>query len=63
MRFHAPYMEWAKTRPSPRFDLAGSNVLAVRATDAAGDRQPDSPVWNEGGYGNNVVHRIGVKVV
>ena len=56
------------TGPSTwRFDWtpprAGSHELAVRATDAAGDRQPESPVWNEGGYGNNVVHRIGVEVV
>jgi DMSO/TMAO reductase YedYZ molybdopterin-dependent catalytic subunit len=41
---------------------AGSHVLAVRASDAAGHRQPQSSVWNEGGYGNNVVHRIGVNV-
>jgi DMSO/TMAO reductase YedYZ molybdopterin-dependent catalytic subunit len=50
-----------------RFDWTpprvGSHRLAVRATDAAGDRQPESAVWNEGGYGNNVVHRIGIEVV
>jgi DMSO/TMAO reductase YedYZ molybdopterin-dependent catalytic subunit len=40
----------------------GDHALAVRATDAAGHRQPEAPVWNEGGYGNNVVHRIGVTV-
>ena len=56
------------TGPSTwRFDWtpprAGSHTLAVRATDADGDRQPESPVWNEGGYGNNVVHRIGIEVV
>ncbi|CAN5123142.1 hypothetical protein BH23CHL9_BH23CHL9_15390 [soil metagenome] len=47
-----------------RFDWtppgAGTHALAVRATDAAGHRQPTSPVWNEGGYGNNAVHRISV---
>ena len=41
---------------------AGSHTLAVRATDAGGEGQPDSPIWNEGGYGNNVVHRITVEV-
>jgi aspartate/methionine/tyrosine aminotransferase len=29
----APYMEWAKTRPKPRIDLAGSNLLACRLED------------------------------
>ena len=43
--------------PSP-----GSHILAVRATDAGGHRQPETPVRNEGGYGNNVVHRITVEV-
>ena len=37
---------------------AGRHTLAVRATEAGGDGQPDSPIWNEGGYGNNVIHRI-----
>jgi len=38
MRFHAPYMEWAKKRPSPRFDLAGSNVSACSIDDLDGAR-------------------------
>lgn len=29
-------MAWAKTRPSPRFDLAGSNVLTCSITDLPG---------------------------
>jgi len=37
-RFHAPYMEWAKKRPSPRFDLAVSNVLACSLEDIEGAR-------------------------
>jgi aspartate/methionine/tyrosine aminotransferase len=32
----APYMAWAKSRPVPRFDLAGSNVLACSIEDLAG---------------------------
>ncbi len=31
-------MEWAKHRPSPRFDLAGSNVLACTLDDLPGAR-------------------------
>ena len=38
MRFHAPYMEWAKKRPSATYDLAGSNVLACTIDDLAGAR-------------------------
>lgn len=38
-RYHAPYMEWAKSRPSPRFDLAGSNVLACSVDDLPGARE------------------------
>ena len=32
-------MEWAKTRPSPRFDLAGSNVLACSVDELEGARE------------------------
>lgn len=38
-RFYAPYMEWAKMRPSPQFDLAGSNVLPCSIDDLAGSRE------------------------
>jgi aspartate/methionine/tyrosine aminotransferase len=33
LRYHAPYMEWAKTRPAPEIDLAGSNILACSLED------------------------------
>ncbi|MDQ3347430.1 MAG: aminotransferase class I/II-fold pyridoxal phosphate-dependent enzyme [Acidobacteriota bacterium] len=38
-RFHAPYVQWAATRTSARFDLAGSAVLAssAEALHAAAD--------------------------
>jgi aspartate/methionine/tyrosine aminotransferase len=38
MRFHAPYMEWAKKRPAATFDLAGSNVLSCSIDDLEGAR-------------------------
>ena len=38
MRFHAPYMEWAKKRPAAMFDLAGSNVLSCSLADLEGAR-------------------------
>src|SRR3954467_3974526 len=36
LRYHAPYMEWAKTRPAPEIDLAGSNILACSLDDLPG---------------------------
>jgi aspartate/methionine/tyrosine aminotransferase len=36
LRFHAPYMEWAKTRPAAEIDLAGSNILACSLDDLPG---------------------------
>ena len=34
MRFHAPYLEWVKKRPSPRFDLAGFLSALLNARGA-----------------------------
>jgi DMSO/TMAO reductase YedYZ molybdopterin-dependent catalytic subunit len=36
--------------------------LAIRATDAAGNTQPDAPEWNAGGYANSSVQRVHVIV-
>jgi aspartate/methionine/tyrosine aminotransferase len=38
-RAAAPYMEWAKTRPRPAIDLAGSNLLACTLDDLPGARE------------------------
>lgn len=35
----APYMEWAKSRPRPRIDLAGSNLLPCTLDDLPGARE------------------------
>ncbi|HEX7197283.1 MAG TPA: sulfite oxidase [Candidatus Limnocylindria bacterium] len=48
-------LPWSPTHP-------GRHLLEVRATDEAGNRQPTEPIWNEGGYGNNVIHRVTVEV-
>jgi sulfite oxidase len=45
------------TPPAP-----GTYRLIVRARDSAGNRQPLEPVWNELGYGNNVAHRITLRI-
>lgn len=42
--------------------VPGDRLLQVRATDAAGETQPDAPRWNQGGYMNNAVHRVAVTV-
>jgi DMSO/TMAO reductase YedYZ molybdopterin-dependent catalytic subunit len=39
---------------------AGPHILVARATNAAGNAQPDRPLWNARGYGNSSVHRIAV---
>jgi DMSO/TMAO reductase YedYZ molybdopterin-dependent catalytic subunit len=40
----------------------GRHTLRARATDAAGNVQPDIPPWNRLGYGNNAVEVIYVDV-
>ena len=51
MRFHAPYMEWAKKRPAARFDLAGSNVSACSIDDLEGWREAIALTGsNDNGY-------------
>ena len=39
MSGRAPYMEWAKTRPRPEVDLAGSNLLACTLDELPGARE------------------------
>ena len=36
----------------------GRHTLRARATDAAGNMQPDVPPWNRLGYGNNAIEVI-----
>ena len=51
LRFHAPYMEWAKQRPSPRYDLAISNILGCTLDDLPGARDAiDFSGRNDNGY-------------
>ncbi|MGP8099852.1 MAG: sulfite oxidase, partial [Candidatus Cybelea sp.] len=40
----------------------GRHTLRARATDAAGNVQPELPSWNRLGYGNNAVELIFVHV-
>ncbi len=49
-------LAWSPARP-------GACEIVARATDGDGNVQPLESVWNELGYGNNVVHRVMVEVV
>jgi sulfane dehydrogenase subunit SoxC len=40
----------------------GRHTLSARATDASGRTQPDHPLWNRGGFANNLVQRVEVVV-
>jgi DMSO/TMAO reductase YedYZ molybdopterin-dependent catalytic subunit len=40
----------------------GRHTIRARATDAAGNVQPDSPPWNRLGYGNNAIEVLYVDV-
>lgn len=42
---------------------AGRHVIRTRATDAAGNVQPDQAEWNRLGYGNNAIQAVPIKVV
>ena len=53
--WHGWSFEW---RP----DAPGEYELCCRATDSAGNRQPDPAPWNLGGYANNAVQRVPVTV-
>jgi hypothetical protein len=42
--------------------VPGRHTLRARATDAAGNVQPDTPPWNRLGYGNNAIEVLYVDV-
>jgi DMSO/TMAO reductase YedYZ molybdopterin-dependent catalytic subunit len=54
------WQHWHAPIPLP---ASGAAVLRVRATDTAGNVQPETPtLWNPGGYGANAIHRVAVWV-
>jgi hypothetical protein len=55
--------DWQRWHASVPLPASGAAVLRVRATDTAGNVQPETPAnWNPGGYGGNAIHRIAVWV-
>jgi DMSO/TMAO reductase YedYZ molybdopterin-dependent catalytic subunit len=53
---------WRGWRYEWNADEPGEYVLCCRATDEAGNVQPDEPIWNVGGYSNNALQRVPVTV-
>jgi DMSO/TMAO reductase YedYZ molybdopterin-dependent catalytic subunit len=53
------WQDWSFDWPAAR---TGRHTLRARATDAAGNVQPDLPPWNRLGYGNNAIEVIYVDV-
>jgi DMSO/TMAO reductase YedYZ molybdopterin-dependent catalytic subunit len=53
--WHEWSFDWHSAEP-------GRQTLRARATDAAGNVQPDVPPWNRLGYGNNAVEVVYVDV-
>ena len=46
-----------------RLEQAGPVAIRARATDIAGQTQPERAEWSRLGYGNNSIHSVTVQVV
>ncbi len=53
------WQQWRYTWDSPK---AGAHTIAVRATDSAGNTQPDQTPWNKSGYLWNGIDRVRCEV-
>ncbi|HVJ14227.1 MAG TPA: sulfite oxidase [Polyangiaceae bacterium] len=54
---------WQRWELLTRVDHPGRVIVRVRATDRAGNVQPERAEWNAQGYGNNAMHRVPIRVV
>ncbi len=65
LRVRAPYLEWAKTRPAAKFDLAGSNILPCSIDDLPGAADALALAGrNDEGYApliESIAHRYAVE--
>jgi len=60
----SPAFHWTWRGWSYQWDATpGEHVLCCRARDEAGNAQPDEADWNVGGYANNGIQRVPVRVV
>jgi DMSO/TMAO reductase YedYZ molybdopterin-dependent catalytic subunit len=53
---------WRAWRAGVAVPRAGTLTVMARATDVAGETQPMDARANAGGYGNNSIHRVSVRV-
>jgi DMSO/TMAO reductase YedYZ molybdopterin-dependent catalytic subunit len=52
---------WQPWELNTRVDR-GETSIKARATDMAGNTQPEAPNWNRCGYGNNIIQQIAVLI-
>jgi hypothetical protein len=50
---------WRKCELITRLDQAGASDMRARATDQAGNTQPERAEWNNLGHGNNSIQQEG----
>jgi DMSO/TMAO reductase YedYZ molybdopterin-dependent catalytic subunit len=53
---------WQRWELPARLTRPGSTTIRARATDLAGQTQPDQPQWNPLGYANNAIHKVRLTV-
>lgn len=53
---------WRRWQCPWDLDRRGTARMRSRAVDAAGNGQPDMPVWNRLGYANNAIHGVDIIV-
>ena len=53
---------WQPWELSARLAGPGNITIRARATDLAGQTQPDQPQWNPLGYANNAIHEVRLAV-
>jgi DMSO/TMAO reductase YedYZ molybdopterin-dependent catalytic subunit len=53
---------WQRWELITRTPGAGPATLRARATDIAGNTQPERPEWNRLGYGSNTIHEVSIRV-
>jgi hypothetical protein len=51
---------WQWWELTTRIERPGTTTLRARAADLAGHTQPEAPVWNRQGYGNNAIQEVRV---
>jgi DMSO/TMAO reductase YedYZ molybdopterin-dependent catalytic subunit len=53
---------WQRWELLTRTAEGGLATVRARATDLAGNTQPEHPEWNRLGYGSNAIHEVSIRV-